>query len=235
MEHTNKPAPAYQQIKDYVQRQIEDGVWRHGEMIPSENDLLKEFGVSRMTVHRALRELAAEQVLARVRGAGTFVTTQKFQSTLVEIKSIADEIKGRGDAHSSEVLTLEVSHDGEALTSLALPQDGQVFHSRIVHFENGVPVQLEDRYVNPALFPSYLEQDFRHITPNEYMTREAPLQKAEYRITARMPTAAARRALLMEIGEPCLVLYRRTWARSQVATSVMLWHPGSRYQFTGQL
>lgn len=229
-----KPVPAYVQIKDYVRRQIESGTWPMGSLIPSEHDLVKQFGVSRMTVHRALRELTADQVLNRVQGAGTFVTGQKYQSTLIEIKSIAEEIKGRGDEHSSEVLILERTTDAKALAALELPDDAYAFHSRIVHFENGVPIQLEDRYVNPRLYPHYLEQDFRIITPNEYMTREAALQRAEYVITARLPDAVARHRLQMDIGDPCLVLHRRTWAHEQVATDVTLWHPGSRFQFSGR-
>lgn len=229
-----KPVPAYVQIKDYVRRQIESGAWPMDSLIPSEHELVKQFGVSRMTVHRALRELTAEQVLNRVQGAGTFVTGQKYQSTLIEIKSIAEEIKGRGDEHSSEVLILERTSDAKALAALELPADDYAFHSRIVHFENGVPIQLEDRFVNPRLYPNYLEQDFRTITPNEYMTREAALQRAEYVITARLPDAVARHRLQMDIGDPCLVLHRRTWALEQVATDVTLWHPGSRFQFSGR-
>ncbi|MDN0073705.1 histidine utilization repressor [Crenobacter sp. SG2303] len=228
-----KPVPAYVQIKDYVRNQIETGVWPMGSLIPSEHDLLKQFGVSRMTVNRALRELTDDQILHRVQGAGTFVASQKYQSTLVEIKSISDEIKSRGGQHHSEVLILERTGDAKALEALGLPPGAEAFHSRIVHFENDVPIQLEDRFVNPQLYPHYLEQDFRAITPNEYMTLEAPLQRAEYVITARMPDATARHRLRMDIGDPCLVLHRRTWAHEQIATDVTLWHPSSRYQFSG--
>ncbi|SCK14598.1 histidine utilization repressor [Vogesella sp. LIG4] len=230
----NKPVHAYAQIKNYVRKQIESGVWPNGSLIPSEHDLVKQFSVSRMTVHRALRELTAEQVLTRIQGAGTFVSAQKYQSTLIEIKSIAEEIKNRGDVHSSEVLILECTDDSKALAALGLPA-GPAFHSRIVHYENEVPIQLEDRYVNPKLYPHYLEQNFTLITPNEYMTREAPLQRAEYVITATMPDATVRHRLRMDIGTPCLVLHRRTWAHNQVATDVTLWHPGTRYQFSGSV
>lgn len=230
---SRKAVPAYLQIKEQVRSQIDEHVWRAGEMIPSEHEMSKQYGVSRMTVSRALRELTDEQVLVRIQGAGTFVSAQRYQSTLVEIKSIAEEIRARGDRHSSEVLLLERTQAAEALSALELPADSHAFHSRILHFENEVPLQLEDRYVNPILYPAYLEQDFQRITPNEYMTREAPLQRAEYAINARMPTAAVRRWLLMDVGEPCLVLSRRTWALEKVATSVTLWHPGSRYRLTG--
>lgn len=230
---TRLAVPAYRQIKEYVLTQIAQGTWRTGDLIPSEHEFVKQFDVSRMTVNRALRELTTEHVLIRTQGVGTFVTAQRYQSTLIEIKSISKEIIERGNAHTSNVLKLARTTDAKALALLGRQADSYAFHSRIVHFENGMPIQLEDRYVNPELYPTYLEQDFRTITPNEYMTREAPAQKVEYQVTARMPDVRTRRLLLMNVGEPCLVLHRRTWARNMLATEVNLWHPGSRFQFTG--
>jgi GntR family transcriptional regulator, histidine utilization repressor len=102
-----------------------------------------------------------------------------------------------------------------------------------VHFEENEPIQFEDRYVNPAVFPEYLKQDFTQQTPNQYMVRIAPIQRAEYRIYAQQADAATRRLLNMEIGEPCLLLWRRTWVGTQVATAVTLAHPANRFQFSG--
>ncbi|TXC79074.1 histidine utilization repressor [Paraburkholderia azotifigens] len=226
--------PAYQQLKDYVRKMIETGQWRLGDMIPTELSLASEFSLSRMTVNRALRELVSENVLTRVRGRGTFITDRRYQSTVIEIRSIADEIRSRGDAHRSKILLLESTHDTPALQTLELPQTGTAFHSRIVHFDNDTPIQFEDRYVNSLVFPDYLEQDFEAETPNEYMMRVAPAQGAEYWITARKTNAMVRQALLMPIGEPCLVLRRRTRALGQIASDVTLWHPASRYKLSGR-
>ena len=225
--------PAYQQVKDYVTDRIQDGTWKQGELVPSEHELVKQFSVSRMTVTRALRELTAEQLLVRVQGAGTFVAEQKYGSTAVSIRNIAEEVVARGHDYGCQVLALEAVFDPIACHALAL-NEGPVFHSRIVHFENKLPIQYEDRYVNPEVFPNYLNQDFTQETPNKYLVRVAPIKRAEYRIEAKTPDAQVRKRLLMDIGEPCLVLFRRTWVMEAVATAVTLWHPGSRYQFTGE-
>ncbi|BCZ79722.1 histidine utilization repressor [Paraburkholderia terrae] len=229
-----KAMPAYEQIKRYVIARIEEGVWKPGGLIPSEAELVKEFGVARMTVSRALRELTTERVLTRVQGSGTYVAPQRYESTVLEIRNIADEITARGHRHSARVLTLEVSDDPLALDALVLA-NGPVFHSRIVHNEESEPIQYEDRYVNPSVFPDYLNQDFTVETPNHYMVRLAPIQRAEFRIYAQKPTAHVRRHLMMEIGEPCLMLWRRTWVGEQVATSVQLWHPASRFHLAGNV
>jgi GntR family histidine utilization transcriptional repressor len=215
--------PAYQAIKDYLVGQIRSGVWKEGDLVPSENDLVRTFGVARMTVNRALRDLSADQVLVRVQGAGTYVGPPVYQSTLVEIRSIADEIRDRGHRHSAVVLVLTKEPEGP----------GAGFRSVLVHQEDGVPIQVEDRWVNPALAPGYLNQDFTLTTPNEYLVRVAPLERVEYRIEARLPPDQIRQALTMDEGEPCLLLHRRTFSKGQAASVVDLWHPGNRFRFTG--
>jgi GntR family transcriptional regulator, histidine utilization repressor len=227
-------APAYQQVKDFILRQIHDGVWREGDVIPSENELAQRFRVARMTVNRAVRELTSEQILTRVQGAGTFVAPPKYEATLVEIKSIAEEIRGRGHVHACDVLRLgEVKADAALAQAFGLREGAVLFHSRLLHREDGEPVQLEERWVSPALAPDYLAQDFTRTTPSEYLVRTAPLQRVEYRIEARQPDAATRRRLGMAPAEPCLLLHRRTWSKARVASAATLWHPGGRYQFTG--
>lgn len=226
--------PAYQAIKDYIVAGVHSGRWRQGDRVPSENDLAARFKVARMTVNRALRELVAEQVLTRIQGAGTFVAATKHQTTLVQIRSIADEIAERGDRHHAQVLHLvEERADARLAAEFGTAEGTPLYHSALLHFENDEPVQLELRWVAPQLAPEYLAQDFSHATPSEYLMRVAPLQKVEYRIEAQRPDADVRRALRMGQNEPALTLHRRTWSRKRVASVVDLWHPGSRFQFTG--
>jgi GntR family transcriptional regulator, histidine utilization repressor len=226
--------PAYQQIKNYVAKEIQAARWREGDMIPSEHDLVREFGVARMTANRAMRELVSEGLLRRTKGAGTYVAGCKYQSTLVEIRSIADEIRERGHTHSAKVLKLETRvADTECATALGLKLGTSVFFSLIVHSENALPIQLESRYVNPVAVPGYLKQDFNTITPSEYLTRVAPATRAQYRVEATLPDAAMRRQLAMPTNEPCLSLFRATWSGTCAVTFVELHYPASRYSFRG--
>ena len=225
---------AFRRIKAHVLAQIQAGRWKEGDAIPSEQALANEFGVARMTANRALRELSDDRILVRVQGSGTFVAQQKFQSTLVEIHSIAEEIHARGHVHSSELHRLERIKASEmAAADFELSAGQPLFHSLVVHFENALPIQVEDRVVNPALAPEYMQLDFSKTTANEYLMRVAPLSGVRYCIEARLPPPEIAAMLQIDESRPCLLLRRKTLSRGQVASVATLWHPASRYQFTG--
>ncbi len=226
--------PLYDQVKRFVAERIASGEWPRDHRIPSENQLTRDFGVSRMTVNRALRELAAEGILVRVRGVGTFVAETKPQSTVVELKNIADEIAARGHRHSCDVHVLWAEKaDPTTAWAFGLPTGARIFHSLLVHRENDIAVQLEDRYVNPVVAPDYLEQDFTVTTPNAHLVRVAPPDRVEHVIEAILPDPYTARLLAIEPNEPCLLLRRRTWSGGTVASTARLVHPGSRYRLGG--
>jgi len=226
--------PAYRAVKSHVLAQIQAGVWKEGDAIPGEEALAREFGLSRMTVNRALRELSDEQVLTRVQGSGTYVSQQKVRATLVELRNIADEVAARGHVHRSELQRLERVRASEALArQFGVAPRQPLFHSVVVHLENELPIQVEDRHVLPELAPEYLTLDFRSQTPNAYLMRVAPLQQVEFEIEAVKPAREVAELLHMGADEYCLVLHRRTRSRDRVASVASMWHPASRYRFTG--
>lgn len=97
------PAPFYEKVKQAISEKIHSGVWRPHDRIPSEAELVAQFGFSRMTINRALRELTDEGLLVRLQGVGTFVAEPKGQSALFEVRSIAAEIVARHHQHRCEV------------------------------------------------------------------------------------------------------------------------------------
>ncbi|TRX73472.1 histidine utilization repressor [Pseudomonas mangiferae] len=224
------PQPQYLRIKTHILAAIRDGALRPGDRIPAETSLAGQFGVSRMTVNRAIRELADAGVVQRFVGDGTYIAEPRAESPLTEIRNIAEEIRNRGHQYSARVVTLvQVSADEDIAQRLGLRLAEPVFHSLIVHCENEVPVQLEERHVNPALCPDYLEQDFLRITPNQHLTRTCPLTDVEHLLSARLPGPRERDLLGIAGDEPCLLLLRRTWSGGRLVSVARLWHPGSRY------
>ena len=222
--------------RNHVLGKLESGEWAEGARIPSEADLVSQLGVSRMTVHIALRDLSAEGVLLRRQGAGTFVAPRASQSTFLELRNIHAEIEARGNRHTTDVICLETVHcDLGLATELNMSPGMAAFHSILLHRENGRPIQIEDRYVNPSFAPDYLEQDFTRLTPNEHLMAAGPLDEVEHVIQA-VPADEHTRALLeMQPGDPVLMMRRRTWSRGVTASSARLLHPGSRFSLAGRL
>ena len=226
--------PRYQQLKDLIIERISNGELQPSDRVPSENDLVESQNVSRMTANHALRELTSEGYVERVAGRGTFVSDYRSRSHLVEVHNIADEIERRGHVHSSQVVRQSRQRArGEVARALHVEQGTEVFHLLLVHYENGAPIQIEDRYVLTSFAPGCLDQDFESVTPSAYLTGVAPLQEAEQVVRASMPNAAVRQRLNIDDNEPCLVVMRRTWSRGRPVTYARLHHPGSRYELTG--
>lgn len=230
----NRAQARYLQVKEYVLQLIHDGTLKPHDRVPSENDLVETLGVARMTVHRAIRELADEGYVDRLAGVGTFVADARPHSDVLKVRNIADEIRARGHVHSADVIKLEEVEASQRLVEkFELRPGDKLFHSLILHLESSTPIQLENRYVCPRLAPNYLNMDFTKITPNVYLTKVAPLHTAEYIIRAAMPSEDVMRLLHMRENEPCLIIHRRTWSEGRPVSYAELSHPGFTYELIG--
>ena len=232
---SSAPAAPYTRVKHFLKEGLGHGRWPPGSLMPSEADLVARFGVSRMTVTRALRELQTEGLVTRIQGVGTFAAHLSKVSSTLTIRDLHDEITERGHRHHAEVhIAREENATAELAKQLGLADGDAVFRTLIIHFENGLPLQCEDRYVNPACAPDYLSVDFTQTTPTHYLLEVAPLWEAQFSIEASRPSAQEAKLLRIARDEPCLVLVRRTVSRGVPITLARLVHPGSRYQIDGQ-
>jgi GntR family transcriptional regulator, histidine utilization repressor len=222
--------PLYAQVKTHILDQIRSGTLSAGSRVPSENELVISFKISRMTANRALNELTSEGHLARVPGVGTFVKETTPRSSLLELRNIADEIAARGHRYSSRIEDLrEVTATPNLIEDFELKSQTKLFHIAIVHEENGMPVQLEDRFVNPFCAPHFMGQNFSTTTPTAYLLGVLPVDELEHNVEAIMPDVAQQRRLHIGNNEPCLSLHRRSWSQGHVVTSATLIYPASRY------
>lgn len=227
-----QPLPLYLRIKSHIADRIRQGAWPEGLKIPSENQLVAELKVSRMTVNRALRELTDEGYLARVQGVGTFVKGNPSSSNIVALRDIAEDIRQRG--HQYRAIVEErttVRANGELMRQFALAQPVILQHVVIVHCEDELPVQVESRWCHPALFPQFLEQDFRQQTPEIYLSLVRMPDETECTITATLPTAEQQRLLIIEHDDPCILVERREWYGGVVGSFVRQCSAGSRYRW----
>ncbi|MDD2876593.1 MAG: histidine utilization repressor [Acidiphilium sp.] len=234
---SGKPRPLYQRVKDDIAARVAAGDWGKAGRMPSEHELTAAFGVSRMTVHRALRELSAEGIVSRIQGVGTFVAERRPRQEFLRIHDIADDITARGHCHRMRLIVLEAVRalPNQAL-GFNLRPGSKIFHSTVLHFEDDVPVQLEDRFISPRFAPDYLQADFTSETTARYLMRLGPATAIEH--TAYAMTPGQNICELLEFGNTddraCLVLLRRTWSNGIAATQSEFIYPGSRYSLGSQ-
>lgn len=223
--------PGYARIKEHLLSHIEEGTFSAGDRIPAENALAREFGVSRMTANKAIRDLVQSGLLVRRVGSGTYVSQRKSESSLFDIRNIADEIRSRGGEHSSDIIALEeVEASEEVAVFLGVKTGTMVFYSEILHREDGVAIQLERRHVNPRLAPDYLKHDFTRQTPNAILVARYPVTDVENSVEAINPTADETRLLEIPPHQACLLVVRRTWSGELLISYTQLLHPGHRYK-----
>jgi GntR family transcriptional regulator len=153
----NSPLPLYAQVKETLQREIEQNM-QPGQNLPIEPELEKRFGVSRVTVRRALEELESDGLIIRKQGRGTFVREPKIAQELTQLKSWGESIRQSGlepQTVSSEIDVLEPTL--EISQSLALPPGTKLVRVRRLRFANGDPICIMTNYLPQNLIPNLEE------------------------------------------------------------------------------
>ncbi|AQZ94442.1 histidine utilization repressor [Halopseudomonas phragmitis] len=223
--------PRYRAIEEYLLERIRNGAFPVNHQIPPEEQLARDFGVSRMTANKAIQNLVQKGYLVRQAGLGTFVTDRKVESPLHEVMNIAAEVRGRGCVYGNRVIRCEaIAADDEVALRLGLRLGAEVFHSILVHLQDGLPIQLEDRFVNPRWVPHYLETDFTQHTPNEVLVASCPISDVEHVVEAVLVDGRTAELLEIELSMPCLSVIRRTWSEDHLVSYARLIHPGDRYK-----
>ncbi|OAN18111.1 histidine utilization repressor [Photobacterium jeanii] len=228
-------SPRYLQIKQYLKQHIQSRTWTPGFRIPTEIALSEQFGVSRMTANKAIKELVAEGLLQRSPRRGTFVCHKKAESPLMTISNIATEVTERGHHYSSKVINQKtVTANDDTALKLGVRHGTPLFFTQIVHYQDQAPIQLEERWVNPDFAPEYLAQDFTELTPNEYLVQTCPLSDIEHTVEAILPSKRISTLLQMHESTPCLLLNRRTWSNKNLISTALLYHPGDKYKLSSR-
>jgi GntR family histidine utilization transcriptional repressor len=228
--------PLFKEIKDFIKQQIAEEKYLPDEKIPTEMELSKMFNTSRPTVNKALSELVLEGVVVRFPRSGTFVTHPQAQTSILDLQNIAYEIKKRGNNYSNELLCLEeVKANEQVARVLNVVKDQKIFVSKMIHKENNVPVRFDVRYIKPTIAPDYIKQDFKKMTPSEYLQKNCPVQKVENTIEATIVNENIQNYLDIKQTEPCLLISRVVISNDEVASYSKLFYPSSRYKLNSTL
>ena len=213
-----------------MRRRIVEREWRQGDRIPDEADLATEFGAARATVNKALQLLADEGLLDRRRRAGTRVAAAPVRKATFTIPIIREQIEQAGMAYSHRVVARRPTPApvGDRRCGSACREGPPLIHLRTVHYGDGRPFQLEDRWLNPGAIPGLesgrLPADERQRMAGPQRTlpaRRPDLLRRQRRRARRAPARDRAR------GRRCSSCNRTTWNDAGAITTVRLaCHPG---------
>lgn len=137
-------SPLYQQLMHRLKNDIAAGLYPCGARIPSEQLLCETYGVSRVTVRKAILDLVQEGLLVRKQGKGTFVAGERLQRDLTHITSFTEACRQRNQEATTKLISAQMTTPtAEDAQSLELPADAQVLELCRLRLSNGEPVMLE--------------------------------------------------------------------------------------------
>jgi GntR family transcriptional regulator len=213
------PAPAfsplYQQIKALILQSLQAGEWKPGESIPSEMDLAARFRVSQGTVRKAIDELAAENIVVRRQGKGTFVAThaeQHLRYRFLKLMPDSGDRDAEGPAHRTVLECKRARASAEVARALGLrPGDAVVQVRRVLSFA-GVPTILEDLWLPGNAFKRLNAEQMTTFVGPTYAMYEVDfgvrMVRAEEKIRAVAAEPSQAALLKVEPRSPLLSVER---------------------------
>lgn len=240
MANHDSPVPLYIQIKDYLRLNIQNGVFPVNTRIPSERRLAEQFGVNRLTVSKALDELAQEGLVYAQVGKGTYVAPVKIDQTLQSLTSFSQDMQRRGYMPSSRVIYAGIDPASpEVARALSIPSGAEVAVLERVRLADGQIIALEQSHILYAVCPGILaNHDFSreslyHVLRTDYRLR---LTHAHQTIEAQVVTAGTYQHLEAEPGTPVLSITRVTYTEDNTPVEfVRSAYRGDRYKFVTML
>lgn len=224
----------HQRILEDIRECILSGAWPPGFRIPFEHELTAEYGCSRMTVNKALSQLAKAGLIERRRRSGSFVTRPKSQAAILEIHDIGTEVEALGLPYRYERLERHrrraIAEDRRQLGF----SGGSVLELLCRHFAGERPFCLEQRLINLAAVPEAGDEAFDETAPGPWLTARVPWSAAEHAISATEAGGATASILGIAPGAACLVVERKTWNAERPITHVRLIYAGNDHRLVAR-
>jgi len=228
------PTPLYQQLRRSLRQAIEKNVLEPDDALPAERDIAVDFGVSRITVRKAIDGLVKEGVLDRRHGAGTFVAS-RIQKNMAALSSFSEDMASRGWQARSEWLgrTEGQVTPTESLT-FGLPPGMSVYRFDRIRYAGDMPLAIEHAIVPASCLPSITAVDASLYAALE-STRHRPT-KALQRLQAVAFDDEQARLLKIDTGDPGLFIERRGFlADGRVVEITRSYYRGDAYDFIAEL
>ncbi|MDR7544320.1 MAG: GntR family transcriptional regulator [Armatimonadota bacterium] len=231
--------PLYYQIESLLRSELSTGRYPAGIPLPTEEALIRRFGVSRITVRRALERLVQEDLIYRVPGRGTFVNTARSVEFRIErnpadLMGFEADIRRGGFTPAARVLRAEwIPTPSDVAEALGLEPDAEVLWLRRLGTASGQPLWIEDRYIVRTWAAQLRPRDYAtpSILASLARARGFSVDHARVRIAARAAGRDEARLLGVRHGAPVLVAEFAVSAGGRPAQLVRARFRPERYAF----
>jgi len=216
----------YTNIEETIAAEIADGEYRPGDQLPTEDQLLRRFGVSRITVRRAIQNLIQRGLLEIRRGRGTFVLEPRIEAELTKLSGFVEDMSAAGRKVSARVLRQGVvSATARIADRLQLGRGARVMRIERVRLADGLPVSFDQTWLPLALGRKIVRNDLR-VHPIFTLLEEeygVHLLEADYALEAVAASQAVADALQVSAGTPIFQIERtsRTANREPIDYEVL--------------
>jgi GntR family transcriptional regulator, histidine utilization repressor len=233
---TDQPAQTlHQRIVADVEGNILSGKWSPGHRLPFEVELARQYDCSRMTVNKALIQLARSGLIERRRKSGSFVTRPHSQSAVLEIRDIKAEVAALGLAYGYRPVSRRIRNAGPQDRALLGPgATRQVLALECLHLAGGRPFCSERRIISLDAVPAAQHETFETIAPGPWLLERVPWSSAQHTIRAIAADPRLAEVLALQPGAPCLCVERRTALEGVPVTHVQLIWPGDSHELVAQ-
>lgn len=222
--------PLHERIRREIETNILSGVLPPGARLPIEQELMRDYDCSRMTVSKALSALASAGLIDRRKRAGSFVARPRVHSMMLDIPDLEQEVVQRGQQYRYELLRRHArAPDPGFPEQAALAGTGRLLLLEGLHFADEAPLATEERLISLSAVPEIEAADFSAVSPGAWLLRHVPWTQAETRIAAVPADRIVAANLNEPLGAPCLLIERRTWRGNEGITLVRQHFVGSAY------
>lgn len=225
----------HQRIVNDIEGRILSGEWAPGSRIPFELELAAHYNCSRMTVNKAMTQLARSGLIERRKKSGSFVIQPHSQSAVLEIRDIKLEVESLGKPYrytlSSRIKRKATAGDR---THLGVGANAPILAITGLHHAGDRVFCLEERVINLAAVPDAADETFEQMAPGPWLIARVPWSAAEHRIMAVEADEEVAAALDITPGAACLVVERRTSMNGVFVTHVRLTYLGSSHELVAR-
>jgi GntR family transcriptional regulator len=208
---TSSALPLYAVVEGEIASSIANGTFPIGHQLPTEDELIQRFSVSRTTVRKAIENLSARGLVEIRRGTGTFVAQPKIVQEMTELTGFVEDMDALGLIATARVIDHAiVAADADVARHLALNAGASVMRIRRVRIASGVALSLDETYLPCDIGEKIVSHDLAAEPIFKLLEQryDIPLIEAEYTLEATAASDAIAAALSVAAGSPIFLIER---------------------------